>query len=265
MPVVSLRRSVRLDFAPSAAAGVGRVGTVGRQLLAEREAYHRDLLRPYGLDLDVDALTGGGSSYGEMGQALLERAVSPHEPVDLLVLAYAIPDLDPGRATATYLSHRCPGRPTAFALSDQGTAAAFTGLKLIGEYVRTGAARRAVLLVVEQPALPYDAGVPVATPTRPTGVALVLEPVVDSTDPCLQLACVSVTPNASEQPPVSPPDTVTITPDEQRPYTGVWWQLAGLFAPDSAPESVLPLSVLLSDFDPLSRSLCLAEFKALLP
>ncbi|WP_051450320.1 hypothetical protein [Actinospica robiniae] len=273
MPAVSLRRSVRLGFAPSDASGADP------QRLAERETYHRDLLRPYGLDPDLGALAGAGPSYGEMGRALLELAVPPHEPVDLLVLAYAVPDLEPGRATATYLSHLCPGRPTSFAVSDQGTAAAFTGLKLIGEYTRAGDARRAVLLVVEQATLPYDPGVPVTLPTGHTGVALVLEAVVagaDAADADWQLGSVSATPNAAQQPPAEEPGTVAIlgagldagldgglSADEQRPYTGVWWQLAGLLAPDGpAPQAE---RVLLADFEPDSKSLCLAEFRALMP
>lgn len=261
MPALSLRRSVRLDFAPSeVSAGVGTVGGAAAERLAERETYHRDLLRPYGLDLDLGALTGGGSSYGEMGQALLERAVAPDEPLDLLVLAYAVPDLDPGRATATYLSHRCPGRPTAFAVSDQGTAAAFTGLKLIAEYTRTGAVRRSVLLVMEQPTLPYDPGVPVALPVAAAGVALVLEASADSSDPRLQVVSVSVS-SAADRQASSSPKTVTITADAQRPYTGVWWQLAGLLADDAAAAR----SVVLTDFEPVSRAHCHAEFRALMP
>ena len=56
-----------------------------------------------------------------MAEAVIARAVLPGEDVDLLVLAYAIPDITPGRATATYLSHICPGNPLAFAICDQGT------------------------------------------------------------------------------------------------------------------------------------------------
>src|SRR6185503_4965240 len=60
----------------------------------------------------------------------------------------------------------------AFAISDEGTAAGFTGLRLIREYARGGVYRRALLLVVEQAWLAYDPGVPVALPSGHTGVAL---------------------------------------------------------------------------------------------
>jgi len=65
-----------------------------------------------------------------MAEALIRELVPADAPVDLIVLAFAVPDVRPGRATATYLSHVCPGNPLAFAVCDQGSAAAFTGLRL---------------------------------------------------------------------------------------------------------------------------------------
>lgn len=107
-----------------------------------------------------------GQSYGEMAAALIGPVVSADEPVDLLVLAFAMHDLWPGRQTAAYLSHITPGAPMAFAVCDQGSAAAFSGLRIIGEY----AVRRALLIVVEQAALPYDS--PVTPPAEHRGVAM---------------------------------------------------------------------------------------------
>ena len=89
-----------------------------------------------------------------MAEELIRSVVPPDEPVDVLVLAFAVPDARPGRATASYLSHVCPGEPLAFAICDQGSAAAFTGLRLIREYARTGGCARGLLLVVEQAILP---------------------------------------------------------------------------------------------------------------
>ena len=269
-----LRRCVRLDFGDEEPSGADLSGGEGDRAAA-RTLYHRDLLRPHGLEpcLDTAALKTPGPSYGEMGRALLEAAVPPHEPVDLLVLAYAVPDLEPGRATATYLSHLCPGRPMAFAISDQGTAAAFTGLKLIGGYARTGDARRAVLLVLEQPTLPYDPGVPVTLPAAATGVALVLDANdahvgVAELTPCL--TSVSVEPGVAEP---EPPSATSVgsgtavllgagfSPDERRPYTGAWWQLVGLLSRLDVADRASG-HVLLADFEPVSRSVCLAEFRA---
>jgi 4-hydroxymandelate oxidase len=280
-----LRRAVRLGFPQPDPPGRDDA----------RAAYHRDLLRPFGLGLDEQALEAGGHSYGAMGRALIETAVPAHGPVDLLVLAYAIPDLAPGRATATYLSHLCPGRPMAFAVSDQGTAAAFTGLRLVGEYARSGGVRRAVLLVLEQAALPYDPGVAVLVPTGHTGVALLFGPPAhDAPDPAgphgaaarmLRVASASVHTGCPQAQladlagaAVAVPGTCAIlgsglaacglrppgtgarphraAPDGQ-PYTGVWWELAGVFAAAEPPGRVVLL-----DADPASRALCVAAFEA---
>lgn len=162
-----VRRGVRLDF-PGPAALAKNEAYV--DLL---RAYLADLLRPYGLRPDARKLASGGQSYGEMAEALVRLAVREHEPVDLLVLASTVPDIAPGRSTATYLSHVCPGTPLAFAVSDQGPAAAFTGLRLIREYARTDGLRRALLLVVEQNWLPYDDDA-AALPLANSGVALLL-------------------------------------------------------------------------------------------
>ncbi|MFC1415667.1 hypothetical protein [Streptacidiphilus cavernicola] len=162
-----IRRAVRLAFPGPAALAADPVHT-------ERlRTYLTDLLRPYRLGLEPGALErGGGQSYGEMAEALIRLAVPAGESVDLLVLAYAVPDITPGRATTTYLSHVCPGAPMAFAVSDQGSAAAFTACRLIHGYAETGGLRRALLLVVEQDTLPYDPGLPVTVPSASRGVAL---------------------------------------------------------------------------------------------
>jgi hypothetical protein len=144
---------------------------------AALDEYLSDLVRPYRLALRPQvAAHPDGQSYGEMAEELLRAAVPADEPVDLLVLAFAVPDVRPGRATATYLSLVCPGRPMAFAICDQGPAAAFTGLRLLDGYLAAGGYRRAALLVVEQPTLHYPPAAPVPLPARATAVALVCQP-----------------------------------------------------------------------------------------
>jgi hypothetical protein len=46
------------------------------------------------------------------------------------VLAFSPHDVQPGRQTAAYLSAVNPGAPMAFAVCDQGSAAAFSGLRV---------------------------------------------------------------------------------------------------------------------------------------
>jgi len=157
----------------------GPAALLGDPVLRERAAgYLADLTRPYGLrvpgglfDAPAAAL---GQSYGEMAAELIPAVVPPDEPVDLLVLAFAVHDMLPGRATAAYLSHVCPGTPMSFALCDQGSAAAFTGLRIARAY----GCRRALLLTVEQAVLPYDAAVPV--PARHRAVAMLYDALADN-------------------------------------------------------------------------------------
>lgn len=133
--------------------------------------------RPYGRDVPA-ALFGDppssalGHSYGEMAEQLVSEVVAADERVDLLVLAFSIHDLRPGRPTAAYLSSVTPGAPMAFAVCDQGPAAAFSGLRIAREYASLATVRRALVIVVEQASLPYDCPVPV--PSGHQGVALLL-------------------------------------------------------------------------------------------
>lgn len=283
-----LRRAVRLAF-PDPAELAGDEVHTGRL-----DTYLTDLLGQYARGLEPGALEQGGQSYGEMAEALIKMAVPDGESVDLLVLAYAIPDITPGRATATYLSHVCPGRPMAFAVSDQGTAAGFTGLHLIRDYARTGGPSRALLLVVEQAALPYDPGVPVAVPTGHSGVALLFGDIsetsdisseVGSFDSTARVEAVSVYPGlaadaladqvgalfasatgstailgaalATRVPAPTGPSHVQIASAGQ-PYAGVWWELAGALteADARAPR------ILLADYAPESQYLCFAAIDA---
>jgi len=134
--------------------------------------YLADLARPYALEVPPDLLGGPpapalGHSYGEMAEALIDPA---GQPVDLLVLAFSVHDLRPGRQTAAYLSHVTPGAPMAFAICDQGSAAAFSGLRIARAYASSAGIRRALLIVVEQADLPY--GCPVPLPSQHRGVAM---------------------------------------------------------------------------------------------
>ena len=137
--------------------------------------YLADMARPHGLQVPATMFAAApsaalGHSYGEMAQALITPLVPADEPVGLLVLAFSVHDLRPGRQTAAYLSHVTPGAPMAFAICDQGSAAAFSGLRIAREYAASAGIGRALLVVVEQAALPYASPVPV--PARHQGIAM---------------------------------------------------------------------------------------------
>ncbi len=248
--------------------------------------YLADAARPYGREVPA-ALFGEppspalGHSYGEMAEALIGAAVPADEPVGLLVLAFSIHDLRPGQQTAAYLSHVTPGAPMAFAICDQGSAAAFSGLRVAGEYASSAGIRRALLIVVEQAALPYDCPVPV--PLRHQGVAMLYGDCAQSaarvagvrqhpgvppggvaglaaadlaelaaghSETALvlsdALAAVWTAPAAGQ---------VRVMPPGQ-PSTGVWWGLIDELTGDAGRPDLL----VAADYDPGLRYLCLTAF-----
>lgn len=252
------------------------------QARAQIAEYLTDMAGAY----DREVSTGlFGHSYGEMGQALIGSAVSADEPVDLLILAFSVHDLRPGRQTAAYLSHVTPGTPTAFAVCDQGPAAAFTGLRLAREYAASAGVRRTLLIVVEQAALPYSCPVPL--PSRHQGVAMLygncatpqarvvgvhLHPGIAPGDVADRAAAgladlasghhdghqevalvLSDTLAAEWTPPAAL--SVRVIPPGQ-PSTGVWWGLIDEFA----GEALRPRLLVVADYDPSLRYLCLTGF-----
>lgn len=136
--------------------------------------YVTDLAATRGLPVREDVL-GTGQAYAELAEPVIEAVTTPGEPVDLLVFAHGVPDVQPGRNVALHLGSRCPGNPLAFAICDQGPAAAFTALRLIADYAGTGAGCRALLVIAEQPAVPYPLAAPAPVPDRGAAAALLFE------------------------------------------------------------------------------------------
>jgi hypothetical protein len=132
-----------------------------------------DLVRPYGVPLRPDA--SGGHSYGEMLAESIADLVPPDSPADVLILGFAMPDVWPERATASFLSDACPGHPLAFALCDQGVAAGFTALRLARDYAAGGGCRRVLVALAEQTRLDYDPPAPASVPARPAAFVMLCE------------------------------------------------------------------------------------------
>jgi len=229
-----LRRAVRLAFPDPADL------THSAEHNARLSVYYADMLRAYGQELIPGALESGGQSYAEMAEALIKLAVPEGESVDLLVVAHAIPDVTPGRATATYLSHACPGTPMAFAIGDQGTAGAFTGLRLIRDYAASGGLRRALLLVVEQGDLPYDPSpltdAPVVVPAGHSAVALLFG---DSADPAGAVASAGPVSTFGG---VSRLDSVSVHPES--PGSALGDEVGALFAGATGPGASAATAIL---------------------
>lgn len=258
--------------------------------------YLADMTRPYAIEMP-DLASGEppapGHSYGEMAQALIEPVTSADEPVDLLVLAFAVHDLWPGRQTAAYLSNLVPGAPMAFAVCDQGQAAAFSALRIARGYASSAAIRRALVIVVEQAALPYAS--PATLPAEHRGVAMIFNagpagdgpngdgPNDDDTVPAARLA------GLRQHPDVAPGDAAGLAAADLaeladghhvvglvlgdalaavwpapaacrvrvmppgQPSTGVWWGLIDEIEAGAGRPDLL----VAADYDPGLRYLCL--------
>lgn len=258
-----------------------------------------DLVRPHRLPVRTDLLDAGvGQSYAAMAEALVVATVPPAEPVDLLVLAYGVHDTQPARPTGLYLSHVCPGNPMAFAVCDQGTAAAFTALRLIDVHRQAGDCRRALLIVAEQPTLHYEPAGPAPLPAAPAAVSLLFDPTGQAelstvrqwpgvsaeragqiltaelpgmltgraggtllAGPGVSAQC-DIPPNLAAAPsgdtPAPPGRIAPIPTSTDQPYTGLWWELAGRAAQWADAGQL----VLLADHDQATGvlSLCAVDF-----
>ncbi|MFC8717418.1 hypothetical protein [Kitasatospora sp. NPDC057198] len=161
------------------AVAAGSDGHSAAALHPDLRTFTADLVRPYGLPLREDLLAeGAGHDYAEMAAGLFERALPDGEPADLLILAFSTPDVRPAAPSSLRLSRHCPGQPTAFAVCDQGSATAFTALRLAAAHHRTGGCRRAVVVLAEQSALHHalpDTPEPVELPAAHRAVVLVCE------------------------------------------------------------------------------------------
>ncbi len=106
---------------------------------------------------------------------LISELVPPDKPADALILGFAMPDVWPGRATATFLSHVCAGDPMAFAVCDQGCAAGFTALRLARDCAVRSGWRRIVVAVAEQTRLDYDPPATASVPARHAAFAMLCD------------------------------------------------------------------------------------------
>jgi hypothetical protein len=246
--------------------------------------YLTDMVRPFGLAVHAEALgEGRGQSYGDMAGALIAEVTAEDQPADLLVLAFAVPDVTPWRCTAAHLSHRCPGNPMAFAVSDCGTTAAFTGLRLIRAQAVGPGSPRALLVVTEQAAINHEMLSPASVPARHAAVALRCDQdgpgLVRSVrlrsgvtrsgaagllatglaelsawpDDVTVIAGAELAETARSSAALPVAAEVIVAPAGQ-PCTGVWWEVAGRLAGWAARGR----RVLVADYDPLPGSLGLA-------
>lgn len=165
------RRPFRISMAASRVAGAGRAYDPG--LIS----YFADLAALYGLKHRADYfLRVRRNTFTELVDGALGRFDGKLGPVDIAVLAHSTPDAEPGWP-ACYLAEALPGDPLVMAVSDQGTVAPFSALRIIADYMAFDGMERALLVIADQTTLMSDEQPPsrAAMPTQDAVVALLLE------------------------------------------------------------------------------------------
>ncbi|GAA1930402.1 hypothetical protein GCM10009716_42320 [Streptomyces sodiiphilus] len=101
-----------------------------------------------------------GNTFARMARDLL--ADLPTAQPQLAVVAHTTPDLDCRLAAVTALAELIPRQPQVFAISDCGTAALFTALRIAADYTRRYDYRSVAVFVLDQATLPYETGSPLS-------------------------------------------------------------------------------------------------------
>lgn len=115
--------------------------------------YYADLASLHGIGYRGDVLRrGAGNTFVSMAVPMLAGL----DPVDVVIIAHATPDLDPRVSAAASTAHHFAGEPLVFTVMDEASSVAFTAIRLAGEYVRRHSYRRALVLVLDQSTLPYE-------------------------------------------------------------------------------------------------------------
>lgn len=167
----SLATSLATSFAtspergPASTSGLLRlarpaVRTFAKTPLPAPTAYElrlvTDFLDGFGMRLDLDLhARGGGNSFAQMGQELLDGLEHPLAPLDHAVLAYHLPDPEFAEIAGCRLAELCPGDPDAFSVSEQGPGAAFTALRILDCMCLTGEPAAAAVFVFDHATVFY--------------------------------------------------------------------------------------------------------------
>jgi hypothetical protein len=133
--------------------------------------YYADLAALHGIGYRHDVIEqGAGNTFPAMARAVLADLVI--DPIDLVIIAQATPDLDPRVSAGVSLSDWLPGEPLVFAISDVASTVVITALRLAREYARRHGYQRVLVLVMEQNTFPYET---TAMPARDAATVLLLE------------------------------------------------------------------------------------------
>ena len=204
-----------------------------------------------------------GRNYWTMLTELLAEHADA-QPVDLTVVAHAVPDFSLAKLAGIGAAGATPGATTMFGVSDNGRVTPFVALRLAVQFASRQQIDRVAVLVADQACLPYDAGSSPLTHVDDNAAALLLLSRDSGADP-LRLARRSTrgtTPERAielvhaELVGDGPAPSVTVLgagcPDwepadgspvrrapEGLPAVGVWETTAGLRGPSTGPVLVI--------------------------
>lgn len=177
-PAPSLARISHLTFGPADGRHVTEYPPRPATL-----RYLADMVRPHGVPYSERLFVAGNhNSFAYLGERLL--AESGMDP-ELLLIAHAATDCEPGRSLSGHLSTLCPGEPLVFAISDQGELSPFSALRILHGYVTAGWRRDALLLILDQSTLPYPGARRAADERTDHAIGLSFGPAAEGTGPVL--------------------------------------------------------------------------------
>ncbi|MFR9731939.1 hypothetical protein ACL03H_22140 [Saccharopolyspora sp. MS10] len=137
--------------------------------------HFQDLTGAYGVAHRPE-LAERGNPFAAMAAALITEHDLVAEPVRLGVVAHATPDLDCRLAAPTYLSEVLVPDGLSFTLTDNGVCAPFAALRLASCYAQRHGWERALVVLADQAALPYEPDcAPAAVASGDAAVVLLLE------------------------------------------------------------------------------------------
>jgi hypothetical protein len=128
-----------------------------------------DLTRGHELSYRPELTAPAGNPFAAMTAALHAQVCADGAGVELGLVAHATPDLDCRLATSTYLSSALPDVRLSFAVSENGSCAPYTALRLARLYAARHGLHRVLVLALDQATIPYEVRLP--DDLRPAGDA----------------------------------------------------------------------------------------------
>ncbi len=130
------------------------------------------LLPKFGLGTERLAAARGRDYLSMMTELVQDH--TDDQPVDLTVVAHAVPDFSAAQLAGIGAAGATPGATTMFGVSDGGRVTSFMALRLAARFAARQHIDRVAVLVADQACLPYDTGSDTSTRVDADAAALLL-------------------------------------------------------------------------------------------